>query len=184
MLNDKFLELTVKLIDKNDPYKLGHSKKVSKLSELIGLNLKFEDDLISILKTGSLLHDIGKVLLPGDLWCILRELDEEEKAIIKKHPVLGADLLEECNFDEKIIKTVRYHHEWWNGKGYPEGISQNDIPIMARIVGLAEAYISMITYDYYSESIDKERAIELIIEDKGKQFAPQIVDSFLEIMNK
>ncbi|MFW6015881.1 MAG: HD-GYP domain-containing protein [bacterium] len=183
MANNNFLELAVKLIDKNDPYKSGHSKKVSKLSELIAINLNFEDDLIFTLKIGALLHDIGKVLLPGDLWCIPKKIDKEEKEIVKKHPGLGADILKDCNFDKQIVETVRYHHEWWNGKGYPEGLSGKDIPLMARIVSLAESYISMITYDFYSESMDKAEAIEVIKKDSKKQFDPEIVKSFLKAMN-
>ena len=184
MNDNKFLELSIKLIDKNDPYKSGHSERVSKLSELIAINLNLNEDLISRLKIGALLHDIGKVLLPGDLWCILGELEEEEKEIIKKHSDLGADLLKDCDFDEEIVNIVRYHHEWWNGEGYPEKISGEKIPFMARIVGLSESYISMISYDFYSASRDKKEALEIIKKEKGKQFAPEIVKSFLEVMDE
>lgn len=178
------MKLAVKLIDKNDPYKSGHSEKVYKLSELIGLHLKLNQKQQDILKSGSLLHDIGKVLLPGDLWAIPQKVDEEEKREIQKHPLLGAELLKECDFDEEIVNIVKYHHEWWDGRGYCENLAGEEIPLLARIVGLAEAYISMISYDIYSHSLDKEEAIKRIREYRGKQFAPDIVDVFLDLMEE
>ena len=181
-MDDKYLQLVLKLLDKNDPYKSGHSERVSKLTEVLGINMGFPEDEIVSLTEGALLHDIGKILLPGDLWCIPVEVDEDEKEIIEKHPLLGANILRECQFEEKVIEIVKYHHEFWDGNGYPEQLKGDEIPLTARIVGLAEAYISMISYDIYSDSLTKEDAMKIIREEKGKQFDPVVVDSFLKII--
>ena len=182
MTDNNYLQVLVKIIDKNDPYKSGHSERVAKLSEIIGLNLGLNESDISTLKAGALLHDIGKVLLPGDLWCIPDVVDREEKEIIEKHSQMGANLVQECELEPKIIDIVRYHHEWWNGNGYPQQLQGEDIPLMARIVALAEAYISMISYDIYSESLDKDEAVKKVKESRGEQFSPEVVDAFIKVM--
>ncbi len=180
--DSKYLDLVVKLIDLNDPYKSGHSENVARIAELIGLNMKISGKERTFLLTGSLLHDVGKLLLPADLLCIPQKLNEEERQLINKHPVKGANLLKESNFADPVIEIVKYHHERWDGTGYPEQLAGEEIPLLARITGLAEAYVSMITYDIYSADMEKEEAIEQIIKMKGSQFAPEVVYSFLEII--
>ncbi len=184
MEKNKYLQLIIQLINKNDPYKSGHSKKVAKLSNLIGLKLSLTEDELKDLEIGSLLHDLGKTLLPGELWCIPDKLDPEEKEIVQKHSIMGADLLNSCNFNDNIIKIVKYHHERWDGTGYPDQLSENEIPLLSRITALAEAYISMISYDIYSSDLEKEEAIQEIETRSGTQFAPEIVKVFLSIMEE
>ena len=181
-VKNQYLKLLMKIIDLNDPYKSGHSNKVASLAELIGHALEMNDCQLSKLKEGSLLHDLGKVMLPGDLWVTPQEIAEEEKDIIKQHPVAGARLLEDCCFDKEVVEIVRYHHEWWNGKGYPSQLKGEEIPVMAAITAVAEAYISMITYDVYSEDMEKEDAVEQIKKQSGIQFSPEVVKCFLVVV--
>ena len=166
----------------NDPYKSGHSEKVSQLSELIALKMDLTEEERSLLVIGALLHDIGKLLLPADLWCIPQKIDQDEKKMVKKHSLIGAHLLKQSGFELQIVRIVKYHHESWDGSGYPEQLSGEEIPLMARIVGLSEAYISMISYDIYSGKMEKQEAVNQIQSLRGKQFAPQIVDVFQEVV--
>ena len=181
-VENKYLKLLMKIIDLNDPYKSGHSNKVAGLAELIGHDLGMNEQQLRKLKEGSLLHDLGKVMLPGDLWVTPQEIAEEEKDIIKQHPVAGSRLLEDCGFDREVVEIVRYHHEWWNGKGYPRQLKGEEIPVMAAVTAVAEAYISMITYDVYSEDMEKEDAVAQIKKQRGIQFSPDVVESFLAVI--
>ncbi|MFW6278575.1 MAG: HD-GYP domain-containing protein [Bacillota bacterium] len=179
----RYFNLLMKIIDLNDPYKSGHSHKVASLAELISLEIGFVGEKLNHIKEASMFHDIGKVMLPGDLWVIPQEIEaDEEREIIQKHPEVGARLLEESDFDQDVVRIVRYHHEWWDGTGYPEQLKGEEIPLMARIVAIAESYVSMITYNIYSEDMEKEDAINQIIKLRGSQFDPVVVDSFLEVI--
>ena len=183
MKANKFLQLLIEIIDKNDPYKSGHSEKVAKLSALIGRQLNLSKTQLDALEFGSLLHDLGKVLLPGELWCTPEKLADEEFEIVRKHSRLGAELLQSCDFSENVINIVKYHHEMWNGTGYPEKLQKEEIPLLARIVALAEVYISMISYELYSDSLEKEKAVKKIKNDSGLRFDPKIVQAFLQVIS-
>lgn len=177
-IENRYLKLLLKIIDLNDPYKSGHSRQVANLAELMGHNLDLGEKALSQLEEAALLHDVGKVMLPGDLWIIPQEIEEEEKEMVKKHPVVGARLLKESGFKSSVVEAVLHHHEWWDGTGYPEQLQGDEIPLLAAIVGVAEAYVSMITYDIYSEDMEKKDAVEQIESQAGIQFAPRVVDVF------
>jgi len=184
MSENKYLQLLIEVIDKNDPYKSGHSEKVAKLAILIARQLKLSEVEINDLEVGSLLHDLGKILLPGELWCTPEKLDNEELTIVKKHSKLGADLLKSCDFPENIINIVKYHHEMCDGSGYPEKLEKEEIPFLARIVALAEVYISMISYELYSDSLEKEKAVKKIKNRSGTYFDSKVVQAFLQVISE
>ena len=145
---------------------------------------EYIDDLVR----SAPLHDIGKVGIPDNILQKPGKLTEEEFEIIKKHPVLGANVLEEAasslnflTYFELAHQIVRSHHENWDGSGYPEGLSGEAIPLSARIMALADVYDALTTKRPYKEPMSHEEALSFIKKERGKKFDPQLADIFLSL---
>ena len=180
----KEMDLILLLFEGHDLYNPKHSEKTSVLAEKLGKKLNISDKDLNLLKTGALLHDIGKLMLPHDVLNKPAKLDNIEKQIVKKHTEIGANLLAEAEYDQKIIEIVKYHHEWWNGSGYPEGLKKEEIPLMSQIVAVASAYDVMTSPKIYSTIKSQKEALEELNEYKGIQFSPNLVEKFTELIEK
>ncbi|QWB99413.1 PAS domain S-box protein [Mycoplasmatota bacterium] len=174
---------TIKAIHKTltDKYELErkHSERVGEISRLIGQSLKMERDVLRELEMSGLFHDIGKISIPDSILYKPERLTDEEYEIIKQHTRNGYMILRAAGEYSDLAKNALYHHEHFNGKGYPEGLSGENIPLQARIICVADAYEAMTSNRPYRQAMSKEKAIEELIKYKGSQFDPKIVDVFV-----
>ena len=176
------IKLLAAAIDARDPYTLGHSERVARYSVLIGEKLNFTPEQLKDLETACLFHDVGKIRTPDLILLKDASLDDEEFLLMKKHPEDGAEILHIVESLHKHIPAVRYHHEWHDGSGYPEGIGGDDIPIHAAIIAIADAYDAMTSKRSYKTAKSKEAAIDELKRCRGTQFNPRITDIFVEIL--
>jgi hypothetical protein len=165
-------------LDRKDPYTYGHSRRVERLAYRTGLALELSSRELQDLREAAAIHDVGKMFVPDRILLKEGALSSEEYEVIKEHPVKGADMVAFLDRPE-VTETVRFHHERWDGKGYPDGVAGEDIPLLARIVGTVDAYDAMTSTRSYRGSLGHKRALEILNEEKGKQFDAAIVDAFI-----
>lgn len=183
LLMDSALSLA-EAVDAKDYYTGKHSKMVSKYSILVAEKLNFTEEEKNKLRIGALLHDCGKIGIPDNIINKPDKLSDDEFEIIKNHTLLGNNIIKHITNDIKIIHCVRSHHERWDGKGYPDGISGNSIDLFARIVCIADVYHSMTSDRPYREALTVEKVIEEFIKGRGTQFDPMLVDIVVEMIQK
>lgn len=171
----------------NDPILFQHLSKVMAIATNIAVKMELPNETLEVVRRGALLHDIGKLQIPHNLLYKLGKLDNQEWELLKLHPILGANILKTyfskanlTGFNE-IVQAVYYHHERYDGHGYPDGLRGSDIPLAARIITLADAYDAMTTDRPYRQALTKEAAIREIIQCIETQFDPEIVSAFLDI---
>lgn len=177
------IEILRKTVDAKDSYTRGHSDRVSKYSVLIGEKLGLSKHDLELLKIGGLFHDIGKIGIPDNILLKTDKLTNDEYEEIKKHPSIGAHILENSSIFENIIPIVLYHHEKYDGTGYPKRLKGKDIPLLARIVAVADSFDAMTSKRAYRNSLPLD-VVKLEFEKySGTQFDPRIVEVFLDIFN-
>lgn len=178
--NSQLIYLIALTDDKED--NLGHSQFVAAYALLLAKAMGIEDDnFLTDLQRGALLHDIGKIGLPSSILCKPGSLTPSEREIIKEHPLLGYLLLQDYPFLEGATHVVLYHHEWFNGQGYPFGLKGEEIPLAARIFSLADTLDAILSDRPYRPGRSFELASLEIEKASGSQFDPAIVDIFLSI---
>lgn len=165
-------------LESKDPYTRGHSSRVERHSFNIAVALGLSLKEIEVLRKAASLHDVGKMRIPNSVLHKPGKLDDEERALIEEHPVLGAWMVASIG-DEQIVRTVRHHHERWDGAGYPDGIAGNDIPLFARIIAVADTYDAVTSTRSYRVGGSRKGALEIIRAESGSQFDPQVVEAFL-----
>ena len=170
-------------VEAKDSYTRGHSDRVSAYSILLGKYLNVSDSDLDILKIGGLFHDVGKIGIPDTILLKNGKLTDEEYAEIKKHPQIGVDILGDSDMFKDIIPFVKYHHERYDGRGYPEGLSGENIPYIARIAAVADSFDAMSSRRVYRDSLPKEVVREEILKNLGSQFDPEIGSVFLDIID-
>ncbi|MCX7974049.1 MAG: HD domain-containing protein, partial [Candidatus Aminicenantes bacterium] len=161
---------------------LGHSQFVAAYALLLAKAMGIEDENFLVnLQRGALLHDIGKIGLPPSVLCKPNLLTPLEREIIKEHPLIGFLLLQEYPFLQGATEIVLYHHEWYDGQGYPFGLKGEEIPLAARIFSLADTLDAIISDRPYRRGRDFKAAVSEIEKGSGTQFDPTIVDVFLSL---
>lgn len=164
----------------NNPSEELHSKNVSELCRRIGKEMYLSDIELEELEVIGLLHDIGKVSIDNNILLKTEPLTKEDWIELKKHPGVGYRILG-CSQDlSELAQCVLYHHEWYNGKGYPKGLRGEEIPLLSRIITIAEAYDEMTSERAYKKAKNKDLVINEFVKNKGIQFDPNIVDVFIE----
>ena len=171
-------------IEIRDPYTKGHIDKVSEYAMLIGKEMGFSTNEIENLKYGCILHDLGKLDINIDILSKNSELDREETSKIRLHPEYGAEIIRGIEFLESAREIILYHHERYDGKGYPHGMKGDEIPLMARIVSLIDAFDAMTSNRPYRDGLSDDEAFAIISEESGRQFDPKICDLFLKLRPK
>ena len=186
--NEQYLQIIwtmVNLLEIKDEYTAGHSKAVTFYAEQIAERLNkdygFKLDLESI-EVSAILHDIGKIGIEKEILNKPACLSINEYEVIKTHPVKGYYALKDIESLKEERRIIKYHHERYDGTGYPEGIKGDDIPFGARIICVADAFDAMISDRPYRKGMPKKQAIEELIKNKGKQFDPLIVDAFVNML--
>lgn len=173
-----------KAIEIRDPYTRGHIERVSQYSVLIAKKLGISDQNIEELQYGCMLHDLGKLGVNIDVLEKPVKLNAEEQEKIRMHPIHGAEILKDIEFLKIAREITLYHHERFDGKGYPYGLKGEKIPLLARIVSLADAFDAMVTDRPYRKMLSDEEAFSIIKSEAGKQFDPQICYVFFELRNE
>ena len=166
-------------IEQKDPYTKGHCNRVSAISLRIGKALDLSESDMTILEGGSLLHDIGKIGIAESILNKPDRLTGSEYETIKGHPVAGERILNHIDMFRSYIPIVRSHHERFDGNGYPDGLSGKGIPLLVRIVTLADAFDAMTSDRSYRKSLTLENTLLEIVENRARQFDPEIVDLFI-----
>ncbi len=171
-------------VDNNIPYRDGHSIRVTDYSIAIGKELGFSDQELLTLEVAALLHDFGKIGIDEHILMQPRKLTDAEKIEISMHVMRGYYML--AGFSEMIeaLKGVKTHHEWYDGSGYPEGLVKSEIPLIGRIIAVADAYDAMTSERPYRRAYSKKMALAEINRMAGQQFDPAIVKIFIKVLEK
>ncbi len=164
-------------IDKMDRYTAGHSERVATYATYLAIRLGLPPEVVEVVRQSALMHDIGK------LGCVMNlnkpgKLSQEEYEIFKKHPGYGRDILEPIKFLHPLIPGVHLHHERWDGRGYPLGLKGNGVPLIARIIAVADTYDAMTSDRAYRRALPHEVAVGEIERCSGTQFDPEVAHSF------
>ncbi|SJZ82975.1 HD-GYP domain-containing protein [Selenihalanaerobacter shriftii] len=181
---DTLAKAFIETIKLKDLYTFNHSKNVCKYSLRIGEELNLEKVTLDNLRYASLLHDIGKVSIPETILHKSTSLTEKEYIEIKKHSMIGANLLKKMNLNDEIVKGVRHHHEFINGQGYPNGLKKEGIPLIARIISIADAFDAMTSTRPYRGPLSTKKTLKELNECRGIQFDSEIVDVFINLIKK
>ena len=169
-------------IEAKDSYTEGHCLRLSNISLKIADTIGLPAGLVSSIKNGAILHDIGKIGIPENILSKPRPLDAKEFEIMKQHPIIGEKICEPFKNNTHIINIIRYHHERFDGKGYPEGLSGTDIPLEARIVSISDAFDAMVFSRVYRKGIGFDKAYEVFKNEKESgQWDPELVEIFLDV---
>lgn len=175
------LQAFVKAIEARDPYTKEHSNRVTEIAIIIGMSAGCSEEEIDILNISGPLHDIGKIGIRDDILLKPGRLTREEFEKIKEHPDIGADIVGQLGMWDEHQQIIRHHHERFDGSGYPSGLKGKDIPRLARILSVADAYDAMASDRAYRQKMDSEKVIGIIKECSGTQFDPQYVEVFLDV---
>ncbi|MFC1508416.1 HD domain-containing phosphohydrolase [Candidatus Omnitrophota bacterium] len=175
--------ILVKAIEKKDTFGEGHSWRVAELCHKVGNAFGLDEDEMNDLYFSSLLHDIGKLEVPGVL-LNKRNLSERERDLLRQHPVKGAKLIEQIIVWKSAVPGILYHHENWDGSGYPFGHSGKSIPLGARIVNIAESFTVMRSPTTYKRQMTLKETILEIMRGAGKQFDPNLVRLFIKVLEQ
>ena len=171
-------------IDAKDRYTNGHSSRVAKYSKEIALRtgkpVEFQEEIYFV----ALLHDIGKIGVPDNILNKNSELTDSEYETIKQHPSIGVEILKNITEMPNIEIGAHYHHERYDGKGYPEGISGDDIPEIARIIAVADAYDAMTSRRSYRTALSQSAVREELVKERGRQFDPLFADVMLKMIDE
>jgi putative nucleotidyltransferase with HDIG domain len=171
-------------IDAKDPYTKGHSERVAKIAVVLATELNLSDRDIENIEYTALLHDIGKIGIDDRILGKSSKLSNEEFKKIKEHPIVGAKIIEPVDFLKNSYQAIYHHHERYNGNGYPDGLKSENIPILARIIAVADAYDAMGSDRPYRKKLSKEKILKEFTEQSGKQFDPQIVNALMLIFKR
>jgi putative nucleotidyltransferase with HDIG domain len=157
---------------------------VARLSCELGRRLGFSTEEIEILEKACLLHDVGKIRTPDDILLKEHPLTHREVEEMRSHAVDGAEILKMAPSLHRYVATVRAHHEWFDGSGYPDGKRDAEIPTHAQIIALADAYDAMTTTRPYSAALSPRAAVEEILRFRGTQFSPTLTDVFIRMVQE
>jgi putative nucleotidyltransferase with HDIG domain len=176
------LRVLVAAVEARDSYTRGHSKRVTELSLDVGQKLGLRDDKLRQLVWGAELHDIGKIGIPDYIMQKPGALTPEERSMIEQHPVIGWEIASKVSSLQEVLEVVRHHHERIDGTGYPDRLSGEDIPPLARIVAVADVWDALTSDRAYRPAWPHEKALEVMREGRGTQFDEGCLDAFLEVM--
>jgi len=171
-------------IDAKDPYTKGHSERVAEMSVALAQELNLSGRDIENIEYAALLHDIGKIGIADNILGKNSSLTDEEFDKIKEHTIMGAKIIEPVDFLKNSYKAIYHHHEKYDGKGYPEGLKSEDIPILARIIAAADAYDAMCSDRPYRKKLNKDKILKELKDQSGKQFDPEVVKALFSILDR
>ncbi|MDQ3986332.1 MAG: HD-GYP domain-containing protein [Actinomycetota bacterium] len=170
-------------LETKDPYTHGHSTRVEHLASKAAARLRLSDRQLEDLRLAATLHDVGKIRVPIQILRKPDGLTQAERAVVQEHSSVGAWMVSGVS-NREVVAGVRYHHERWDGRGYPDGLAGAEIPMLARLIAVADAYDAMTSARPYRPGRDRREALKEIRLESGHQFDPLVVDAFLETESK
>lgn len=171
-------------IEAKDEYTRGHSYRVAEYSALIARELNWDEDEIRNLKNAAYLHDIGKIGIPDNILNKPVKLTDEELGVIKEYTVIGAEILKNITLIDHVKEAARSHHERYDGRGYPDGLKGEEIPLYARIIAVADSFDAMKSRRIYRSPLDDQVVYNEIFQNRGTQFDPELADIFLKLLDE
>lgn len=182
-LSVEVMEALAHTIDAKDKYTKGHSTRVAKYSRMLAEKMGLSEENCEKVYYMGLLHDIGKIGVPDEIINKPTKLSDEEYSIIKLHPILGHDILIEIKSKPELSIGARWHHERYDGKGYPDGKSGDEIPLLDRIIAVADSYDAMTSNRSYRSYLPQEVVREELEKNMGKQFDPEVAKCMIELID-
>lgn len=177
----ELLEVLAETIESKDQFMRGHARRVAFFASLMAQRLCLSAEEHERVRIAAFLHDLGKVGVPTELLLRPDELDANERAMVEMHPAIGARLIQPLDLPATITSAIRHHHEWWDGSGYPDGLRGEEIPLAARIIGVADAVDAMSSDRPYRKALGRELVIEGLRRFSAVQFDPNLAKEFLTI---
>lgn len=171
-------------LDCKDHYTFGHSLRVTHFALKLGEEMGFDEETLYDLEMSALFHDIGKIAVPDAVLLKPARLDDEEFLQMKQHPSKSAEILEGFEPFEEVAKNAKHHHERYDGRGYPDGLKGEDIPLFSRIILIADTFDAMTSTRPYRKGLPYDVAFAELEEFAGSQFDPELVKSFVSAMTK
>lgn len=175
----EFLEVLAETIEIKDRFMRGHARRVAYYASMLADRIDLDADELENVRFSAFLHDLGKVGVPTDLLLRPGALDSAERELVEQHPEIGARLLTPLAIPTSISLAIRHHHEWWDGSGYPDGLSGEQIPLAARIIGVVDAFDAMSCDRPYRAALSREVVTEELRRFAGTQFDPVLAKEFL-----
>lgn len=173
-----------KTLELKDHYTGEHVENTVRFAMGVAKELNLPKEDVELIKQAAMLHDLGKIGISENILLKKGKLNKKEFDEIKKHPQIGADIIRPIQFFHDLIPFIFYHHERWDGKGYPTGIKGEDIPLGARVIAIADVYQALISDRPYHKAFSKTAAIDIIKKSSGAQFDPRVVSAFLRVVKK
>jgi HD-GYP domain-containing protein (c-di-GMP phosphodiesterase class II) len=163
-----------------------HSERVRDISQMIGVHYGLNNWESNALKIGSSFHDIGKIGIPDSIFLKTAPFDEAEWGIMKRHSVIGEDIMLSTGIEgsEHAAIAIRHHHEYFDGGGYPDGLSGESIPVCSRIIAIADSYDAMSLTRPYHQARKHNEILEIMSNENGKKFDPKLMEIFCEIIER
>lgn len=179
---EQSMRVFVEFLDAKDPRTKGHSIRVARYSRLLARKIGYSEEECRNIYFTALMHDCGKVAIPDEILCKPGELTEEEYTLMKSHVQKGYNMLDKFDAIPFIDQGALYHHERYDGTGYPTGLKGEDIPRIGRLIAVADAFDTMTSIRCYRKALDRDKVLEELETNRGKQFDPEIVDALLELI--
>ena len=174
----------VATLEARDPYTMKHSSRVAEVSVELGRAMGRTHEELEVLEFAGELHDIGKIGIRDDILLKPGRLTKEEFEKIKEHPAIGAEIIGKLGLWDREKEIIRHHHEFFDGTGYPDGLKGDEIPSLARILSVADAFDAMASDRAYRKKMEKEKVVSIITQCSGTQFDPVVVEAFLKIVDR
>jgi putative nucleotidyltransferase with HDIG domain len=168
-------------VEVHDPGTGGHTIRVSRLFSDFARSLGVGGISLELARKGAMVHDIGKLAVPGAILNKPGPLDDDEWDLIRQHPLIGVNMLGPVTDEPDILNIVRHHHERWDGTGYPDRLAGEDIPFLARIFSVVDVFDALCSKRPYKDKMTEREALGIIRAEGGKQFDPEIVDAFMKL---
>ncbi len=179
------MQSLAKALEAKDPYTAGHSARVANWSVRLAKHMGLPDTEVRVLKQGALMHDLGKIAIPDAILNKPDRLTEEEFAAMKGHPEMTSSIMRPLRRFDRHREIAAWHHERWDGRGYPDGLKGEEIPLLARIVAIADTWDAMIGDRVYRKAMPIEKALGILERERDfGQWDPQVVDAFLEMVRQ
>lgn len=171
-------------IDQVEGYTTAHGTFMARMAEALGTHFGIRDGDLLALKQAALAHDLGERVMKREYFSRPGELTWDERFDLWRHPILGEQAAAQRELPRQAQLLIRWHHEWWNGRGYPDNLAGAAIPLGARILRLVDTYSALISDRPYRERFDESVARQIIADNAGLEFDPQVVKAFLELAAK
>ncbi len=178
----KTFEKISRILDERDHYTAVHSTSVAELAVKIAQEMDLPESEIEKIDVAAKVHDIGKIAVPDAILLKPGKLDDAEWKVMKKHPVISAELIEGLSIYSHVADAVRHEHEHWDGSGYPDGLEGKDIPLIARIITAADVYDALSTDRPYRKAFSREESLEILKKMRGKELDPEVADALERVL--